>query len=365
MSKQGLFYFATKNHIIYALNPQKQWTPASILKIATAWVAFETLGSHYQFQTDFFLTKKNTLIVSGFGDPFLISEEWEVVAKNLAKRLPSQIQAIQLDTSAFSDIHVLGITNSLNPYDAQNGALVSNFNTVYLFINDQGQITSAEPQTPSLPIMQKLGKNLPQGTHRINLSHSQQDSLQYTYELLQFFLKQSGVTVSQKERVFRKNTQNQQRIYQHKQSKTLKAIVKGMMQYSNNFIANQIFVMIGAKQYGYPATVQKGGKAVQNFLGQNLKKGRTWKIMEGSGIARENKVSAQAFLELLVAFEPYQEVLTSYKNAKIKTGTLKGVYTLAGYIQGSKPEPYYFVILLNQKANTRYQILNQMLKLAK
>ncbi len=363
--KSGSVLLATQNKVVYALNAQKQWTPASILKIATAWVAFEILGTVDPFSTKFFLTKDRTLVVSGFGDPFLVSEEWAVIAKTLAKRLSNPIQSIQLDALAFDSVQIPGVTNTSNPYDSQNGALVSNFNTVNFLIDRQGNITSAEPQTPNLPIMQRLGKNLSQGKHRINLAHSKQDSLQYTHELLQFFLGQAGVAVLQKERVFGTKAGTQRLIYQHKQSRSLTTIVQGMMKYSNNFIANQIFLTIGAKQYGYPATLQKSANAMQHFLRKNLKQGKHWKVVEGSGISRQNKVSAQQFLELLKAFEPYQNVLTPYQNAKVKTGTLHGVYTLAGYIQGAKSETYYFVILLNQKDNTRYQILNQLLKLVK
>ena len=361
MLQSGSVLLASEDRILYSINPHKKWIPASILKIATAWVAFETLGKNYRFQTDFSLANNQILIVAGFGDPFLVSEELQIIAQTLSNKLPSEISAILLDHSAFLPIKIPGISNTLNPYDARNGALVTNFNTINILVDKTNRITSAESQTPSLPIMQKLGKNLKQGKHRLNLSHSSTNSLQYTYELLQFFLQNSGVKVIQHKVSFQKPPKSKL-IYRHLQTRNLQTIVQGMMKYSNNFIANQIFLTIGAKKYGYPASLQKGVDVVQSFLSQKLKNGRNWQIWEGSGISRKNRVSAQEFLELLRAFQPNYQTLPRYKNAYAKTGTLHGVYTLAGYIEGTNQELYPFVILLNQQKNTRYQILDQLLQ---
>ena len=64
--------------------------------------------------------------------------------------------------------------------------------------------------------------------------------------------------------------------------------------------------------------------------------------------------------ELLKAFLPYQHLLPREKNIPYKTGTLSGVYSMAGYLSTS--DPLYFVILLNQQKNNREKIRDILLK---
>jgi D-alanyl-D-alanine carboxypeptidase/D-alanyl-D-alanine-endopeptidase (penicillin-binding protein 4) len=78
--------------------------------------------------------------------------------------------------------------------------------------------------------------------------------------------------------------------------------------------------------------------------------------VEGAGLSRENRVTAQAILQLLQAFRPYAGLLRLEQEGAMKTGTLTGVYTLAGYLPGGES----FVILLNQPTNNRSEVLNRI-----
>jgi len=62
---------------------------------------------------------------------------------------------------------------------------------------------------------------------------------------------------------------------------------------------------------------------------------------------------------LLKAFAPHQDLLQGDNDVLLKTGTLSGVYTMAGYLPGTNP--LFFVILLNQPQNTRDKILKILL----
>ena len=69
-----------------------------------------------------------------------------------ASRCPKKMQDLFFDTSLFSEnIKIPGISFSNNPFDAHNGALVVNFNTVFMKVDSKGHVTSAEKQTP-LPL---------------------------------------------------------------------------------------------------------------------------------------------------------------------------------------------------------------------
>src|SRR5947199_6972918 len=68
---------------LVAQNADKPFVPASVTKIVTAWLALETLGGDYRFETKFYLNEHRRLYVRGGGDPFLISEELALLAPEL------------------------------------------------------------------------------------------------------------------------------------------------------------------------------------------------------------------------------------------------------------------------------------------
>ena len=83
-------------------------------------------------------------------------------------------------------------------------------------------------------------------------------------------------------------------------------------------------------------------------------------LVEGSGISRKNRLTPRAVWLMLKAFAPYKNLLHGDNGFLLKTGTLRGVYTMAGYLPGRKP--LYFVILLNQPQNSRDKILEILSK---
>ena len=134
-----------------------------------------------------------------------------------------------------------------------------------------------------------------------------------------------------------------------------------MMLYSNNFTANQLLLTIGMERFGYPASLKKGRFAVKEYLTKELGiASDQFHIAEGSGISRKNLFTPDAVLLMLKAFLPYQHLLPREKKILYKTGTLRGVYSMAGYL--STRDPLYFVILLNQKINNREKIRDILLK---
>ncbi len=142
-----------KGHIVLAKNVDEKRIPASILKIFTSLVALHYLGDDYRFPTEFYLDKQSNLKIKGYGDPLLISEVISRISQVLAVLLKNTqpLNDLVLDDSHFQQpLTIPGITSSAQPYDAPNGALCVNFNTVNFKRTSQGYV-SAEPQTPLLP----------------------------------------------------------------------------------------------------------------------------------------------------------------------------------------------------------------------
>ncbi|MDH5298838.1 MAG: D-alanyl-D-alanine carboxypeptidase, partial [Desulfobulbaceae bacterium] len=143
----------------------------------------------------------------------------------------------------------------------------------------------------------------------------------------------------------------------HRSSKSLPELIQSMLRYSNNFIANQLFLACGARQSGYPATWDKGRAALAGFLHGEMGLGADQaRVEEGSGLSRHNRVTPRAMHAILDRFKPYSHLLRWEKGRLVKSGTLTGVYSYAGYLPG-KEGLDSFVLILNQPANNRDRLL--------
>lgn len=328
--------------------------PASILKLATTFCALETLGQDYRFRTDFFRGERHTLYVRGSGDPSLVSEELREIALHLAPLVP-HIERIVIDPSLFSpDIDIDGSSASLNPYDSKNAAFVGNFSSAALYRRKDGSVMSAEKQTPMTPLAEEAGLRLRRGTsERINLGHSWQVGTRYGGELLAAFLKQGGVSgalaVS-----FGSIPSDAKRVYEHTSSKDLSVISQELLKYSTNFTANQLFLMLGIHRFGAPATIEKSQRAMRDCLEQKVG-WRDFHVEEGSGLSRKNRVTASQMTLLLKRFEPYQGLLSVEDDFIAKTGSLRGVNSLAGYFYLTPQQQVRFAILINSDVEHLYK----------
>lgn len=356
-------YILSKNGAsIASSNADTQFIPASTLKIVTSLAALDILGPGFRFKTNFYLTEDNDLFIKGFGDPYLTSEEITIILGNLQQRGVSRINGIYLDASAFQLTQTTeGAGKSLNPYDAANSALATNFNTINFIKQDDGTIVSAEVQTPTLPMMQRLGKQLAAGEHRINITSNHKNMLIHTGELFRALQKRMGIAGDGPITV-KHTPPHSPPIYTHFSSKTLLDIISGLMLYSNNYIANQIFLACGAQRLGYPATWEKSRSTFKTFLAGLGFTAADIVMVEGSGLSRNNQITPAAMLKILHHFSPYAHLLASDKGRLIKSGTLTEVYSYAGYFQAEKNSSP-FVLILNQKKNTRDKLLNLLEKM--
>ncbi len=356
---QGGYLVRKGDRVVLAHNEKKLLVPASTWKVATALMAFARLGEGHRFETHLFLID-NDLYIKGFGDPLLVSEEVEKIVVALAGQGVVRLRDIVVDDSFFqlSRAAAPGAVNSLEPYDAANSGLAVNFNTINVEVASDGAVRSAEAQTPLLPVMQAMTAKLPPGVHRVNLSQDSARSRRYVGELFDAFLRKQGVAITG---AIRSGPvpDGAQAVYRHTSPTALTEIVRDMLRYSNNFIANQLFLACGAKAYGAPATWEKGEKALSAFLlDSGLAKG-DFQVREGSGLSRENLITPTAMLHLLDAFSPYAHLLPSARGRLLKSGTLAGVYAYAGYFEnGPTLDP--FVLILNQPKNNRDQVLDRL-----
>ena len=348
---------------LLSVNANSPLVPASIIKIFTSQVALDILGEDYRFKTDFYLDTKQNLVIKGWGDPYLISEEIILIAQTLKKHGLKQVRQLLLDSSTFIVSKIPGRSKTLNPYDALNGALVVNFNSLYVEHQKNDAILSAESITPLTPLARQKGVQVKPGNkERINLTDSPIESLQYAGELFKTIFTQEGITINSDQIGRVKVEESWQHIYQHKNSKQLPSVIQGLLKYSNNFIANQIFLTLGAKHFGYPASLIKSQRFLTTYIQQHYPDNNNqFLVVEASGLSRDNRITAQKMMQVLNNFKSSHQLLAFKKGAWYKSGTLTGVYNYAGYLY-SKNKLYPFVIMLNQTNNTRDKILDLLKK---
>jgi len=346
----------------------EQFIPASTLKIITSLAALEILGEDYRFETHFYLDEKNNLYIKGFGDPFLTSEVLRNIVEKLLELGLKQISTIFLDESTYAlDSLADGAEHSQNPFDAPNGALAVNFNSVPVLISSDRTIHSGEVQTPTLALMHEIGGDLSPGLHRLNINILPQNShlspsLRYTGELFTTLFKEAGITVRNG---FDAGITPDylHPAYIHIGEKNLSEVIRSCLKYSNNYIANQLFLACGAVSYGYPASWEKSRNRFRTYAGKRLNLSEKELIMvEGSGLSRKNRISPAGMLTVVENFQPYAHLLNYSENLFTKSGTLHGVFCYGGFfVRDDRFIP--FVIMLNQEINNRDKLI-EALKLA-
>ena len=344
---------------VVSRQPDRPMIPASTMKIVTALRAIQRWGLDHRFHTDFQLTDDNWLWVRGEGDPYLVSEELDLVVAALKQQGVRSLAGVGTDDSLFApDVEVAGRSSTDNPYDAPVTALAINFNTVNVERSRDG-LRSAEPQTPLTPLARRLGQQVAAGTHRINLQEREL-ALRYAGELIAAKLSAAGIAVGSGLRTGRVPAGARQ-IHRHAGSRDLRAVIGSMLEYSNNFIANDLFLLLGDDGDGLPLDMAKAQRAADSWARTTFG-WRDHRIEDGAGLSPGNRLSARQLLDAVKAFAPYRDLLPSQNGrVRAKTGTLSGVSTYAGFVQRNGGwEP--FSLLINQPAPyaLRFEVADEL-----
>jgi len=351
LSNAGLFMQDARGKPIESRHANKAYIPASTTKLVTAWLALNHWGENHRFSTNFYWeAQTRTLFIKGSGDPFLVSEEIKIIANHLKRKGIRQVDTIVLDTSIFQNGLIMpGTGKTNNPYDAVPSAIAANFNTIYVKRVNHA-IHSAEAQTPLTSFARDKAKRykFKNKKLRINTGRNPKDASYYFAEILSVFMQLKNTHIAFG------NAPTQQPIYVHQNSKTVGEMIKPMMKYSTNFIANQLVLKMSQETFKRPANKSDVATFMKNRL---LKKfphwGNKFALKDGAGLSRGNRLSPKQLVDLLHDFRPWAHLLPEIeKNVYAKSGTLNGVSTLAGYIKRhNQYEP--FALMMNQRVPYR------------
>ena len=387
-------------------------TPASVIKLLTTYSSLLALGYDYNWETKFYHTGRisggvlrGNLVIQASGDPTLNSDDIDrIVSQIKSVGIRRIIGNIVIDRTLFkvSKKNNSGFDkNRYSPYNAMPDAMMFNERKSTVCVSFRGRRASIKKDIPDLSYKVvnklKLVSNSCRGKYawpRVGISNSTvtfsgrvsrfcdprtvckvltKPYLSFYYTLKDK-LKKRGVNVSGKLKL-QKTSKNAKYIFSH-YSKSLEEIISELAKKSNNLYARQLMLTLGAKIYGKPGTPYNGRRAVERVLGRYnlLEKGKTY-IENGSGLSRTSKVTAQSLANLLKhAAKNYGQrwmntlsiagidgtikkrfVSSSvFGRAWMKTGTIKGVANIAGYVEGVSGEKYVVVVLVNDKYSAKY-----------
>jgi D-alanyl-D-alanine carboxypeptidase/D-alanyl-D-alanine-endopeptidase (penicillin-binding protein 4) len=167
------------------------------------------------------------------------------------------------------------------------------------------------------------------------------------------------------------------RILAMQESPPLADIVRDMNKWSNNVVARQLFLALGEND-GIRARTEAAAVArITGWLGERRLDFPELVMENGSGLSRRERISAFHLGQLLVAAwrsAVMPEMLSSLPiaavdgtmrkrlrdsvaagRARVKTGTLDGVKTAAGYVEDMKGRRYAFAFFINHARAGRGQ----------
>lgn len=362
---EALLVISEDGSIIASKNENDLLVPASTLKTLTSLCAIHYLGEDYIFPLKFHLRDKKDLVIEGFGDPLLVSEVIKKYCSEISGVLSSKgvksIRNIITDDSYFGQgISIPGATPSSDqPYDAPVGALSANFNSIS-FKTEKGRLLSLEPQTPLTKTAESIAKKSGLKSGRIPLPPDDKIITSYCGEIFGHYLKINGIKISGSILKGHKKETDQLIHTAHSPYKLTEVISK-LLEFSSNFMANQVFLSYAAKSQGAPANLEKGIKASKKYCQSELDIANL-SISEGSGLSRQNRISAVDMEKILEAFQPFHLLMKKKGSVYFKTGTLDGVSARVGYIRSGSGEMLRFVIFMNSKGGNAESVLTMLRK---
>lgn len=410
--------------VVASLNADKTHVPASVVKALTTYAAALKLGFDYRWPTKFYTTGtlKNgvlhgDLLIKGFGDPTLNAKDLEKIVSQIRQEGIRKIRGdIVIDRSYFevSNKDSSGFDENIySAYNAMPDAMMFNERVVtvcvipkerkvykkdadesYRVVNQlehvnkpcKGKYSWPRVKVDKSEVVPKIflqGK-ISKRCGKRNICKVITKPYKSFYYALKDRLSKEGVSVIGGLRLS-KIPLVAKALFTH-YSDSLEEIVSETNKESNNLYARHLLLLLGAKMYGAPATLKKGRAAISNILDTRGALGQgTLKIDNGSGLSRSSKMNARLLAQMLDhAYDRYgsrwMDTLaiagvdgtikrrfrhTVVKNrAWMKTGTLRRVKNIGGYVK-NKAGKYYTVVILINSTKAKYRgakLQNEIMK---
>ncbi len=393
---------------LVAHNAAQPMNPASVMKLVTTYAALDLLGPAWTWKTTAWTDSaavdgvlNGNLYLKGSGDPRFAIEHLSSLLRQLQVRGIRQIAGdVVLDRSTF-DVPAIDPgafdDKPMRPYNVGPDALLINFRALrFTLLPDGGRIRLLM-ETPSegLRVDNRLrpgeggcgsnwkdfidvrlvpensgnrleftGTYSPQcGEKLLNLSPLPADG--QAGGLFRALWKELGGTLGGQVRSG--NVPAGARLAATHESPPLADAVRDINKFSNNVMARQVYLTLGNDSA--PATAERARRRIGDWLNARGLRFAELEIENGSGLSRRERISADSLNRLLldawknpvmpefVSSMPIVGIDGTMKKrlngseatgrAHIKTGTLDGVKTAAGYALDARGQRYVVVFLIN------------------
>jgi D-alanyl-D-alanine carboxypeptidase/D-alanyl-D-alanine-endopeptidase (penicillin-binding protein 4) len=374
---------------LLSLNAEQSMNPASTMKLLTTYAALDILGPAYTWKTEAWIdgelkdgVLQGNLVLKGYGDPkFTIEQFWLWLAELRARGLREIRGDLVLDRSYFElpphDPAAFD-NDPVRAYNVGPDALLLNFNTLrlrYLPDGDRMNVIT-EPPLDGIRLDNRLtpqpargcdgwddGVVVQPGGDSVVLQGgypgecgerehnlSVMPHTRYIEAVFRALWKELGGTLHGKQREGIASAKAQ--LYSTHRSEPLSSVIRDINKFSNNVMARQLFLTLGANG---SASIERSTQAVSDWLSMRQLDFPELVLENGAGLSRKERISAAHLAQLLqhAAAHPLSAELQSSlpilgvdgsmkkrmkesraaSHAHLKTGTLEGVKTIAGYVR--------------------------------
>ena len=392
-----------------ASNPNLALSPASTMKLVTTNAALDLLGPVFTWKTQAYVNGQlngdvlqGDLIFKGSGDPKLVTENFWLFLRQIRAKGIREIRGnLVLDRSAFEEEAYDPSKfdgDAIKPYNAGPDALLLNYEALrFRFMPNEvsGTVTvTLDPPadyavTPPTLSSQDCGDWQPKlgavlasngvdftGTyplscgeriwsmHPYQLSHSQ-----YFAAVFRRMWSDLGGTFAGE--VSSGVTPDGARLVAEWESATLPEVIRDINKYSNNVMARQLLLTLATSALKRPGTPELGALVIGGWLAEKGIAAPELVVENGSGLSRNERISAQTMGRMLVAAyrSPVMpEFVSSLPlvgydgtmrhrlkdrgvagHAHVKTGRLENVRAIAGYVLAASGKRYAVVCLINHR----------------
>ena len=401
----------TTGEVLYDAGADKLYHPASTMKLLTAAAALVRLKPNYRFHTSLYadgvegVRVRGNAYLKGRGDPLFDIEELAKMVDTLVQSGVKEIDGdIVVDDTYFDDIPKgkgwMWDDGPIGGYYSHQSALTVNHNGVTITVSPSAEIGDPvrlrlDPPTEYLEVLNDavtVGAS-ESGTLRVErqtnpvpanvltisgFMPANQEAMRRRVDivnpalfcgtLFREALARNGILV---QGVVRQGVvpDGVSEIAVHT-SLPLSLVVRKMNKRSNNLIAELLLKTLGAEVIGAPGTSQKGLHVINEFMSETGIAVTQSALADGSGVSRYNLLSASMLTNLLVRMFQDFSVMPEYVMSlpiagvdgtlswrmkdsgaagvlRAKTGTMRGVTTLAGYAMTVDGEILAFAMLMS------------------
>ena len=372
---------------VYKLNEHQPKMPASTLKVVTFNASLDTLGDDYEFSTKLYKSTDNELYIKLGADPFLSSSDLNKLFETAKTKNILEPKTIYIDDFIFDDVEWgegWQWDDDLNPLMPK----FSSYNIDKNLLNFVVAPTSANAPaniytTKFYPV---TFMNLVTTGDKNSITIKRNNSISPDIINVQGIIKKTvteKIPVNNPKRYFKLRTEDAIRSakidYYGKfpQKKTpetniylvdeiihpINLSLKEVLKNSNNFVAETVFKLAGAKYANNTGSLERSQQMINSYFEKIGLKADAIKIVDGSGVSKNNIVTADFMSSFLVKLSDNEEFKNSLPtagegtlssrmlyfkdNLRAKTGTLSDVSAIAGYITSRNGKTYAFDIMIN------------------